>query len=45
MFAYYSAIQVEGYESMKEGDQVSFDIVQGDKGLQADQVILAKRSS
>jgi cold shock protein len=38
VFVHFSSIQDEGYKSLKEGDQVSFDIVQGDKGPQADKV-------
>ena len=40
VFAHFSAIQKDGYRSLKEGDAVSFDIVQGEKGPQADQVMV-----
>ena len=38
VFVHFSAIQLDGYKSLKEGDDVEFDIVQGDKGPLADQV-------
>ncbi len=43
VFTHYSAIQTDGYKSLKEGDAVSFDIIQGEKGPQADQVKLVKK--
>ena len=39
VFVHYTAIQTDGYKSLKEGDDVEFDIVQGDTGPQADQVM------
>jgi CspA family cold shock protein len=39
VFVHYSAIQLDGYKTLKEGDEVEFDIVQGQKGPQADSVI------
>ena len=35
VFAHFTAIQGEGYRSLEEGQKVSFDIVEGAKGLQA----------
>lgn len=38
VFVHYSAVKSEGYKSLQEGDQVEFEIVQGQKGPQADAV-------
>lgn len=38
VFAHFSSIRKNGYKTLKEGEAVSFDIVQGDKGPQADNV-------
>jgi cold shock protein len=35
VFVHHSAIQAEGYRSLTEGQRVEFEVVQGDKGLQA----------
>jgi CspA family cold shock protein len=37
----FSAITMEGYKSLQEGQRVEFEVVQGDKGLQAANVQLA----
>jgi CspA family cold shock protein len=35
VFVHYSAINAQGFRSLKEGQRVSFEVVQGPKGLQA----------
>lgn len=40
VFVHYSSIQKDGYKSLKEGEPVEFDIIEGEKGPQADQVVL-----
>ena len=38
VFVHYSSIQGDGYKTLKEGEAISFDIVAGAQGPQADQV-------
>ncbi len=35
IFVHYSAISMDGYKTLKQGEEVQFEVVQGDKGLQA----------
>ena len=39
VFVHYSAIQLEGYKTLAEGQAVSFEMEQGPKGLQAVNVV------
>ncbi|MBI5182425.1 MAG: cold-shock protein [Nitrospirae bacterium] len=41
VFVHYSAVQTDGYKSLKEGQTVEFEIVQGPKGPQAANVTAA----
>ena len=38
LFAHFSAINMNGFKSLKEGEKVSFDVVQGPKGKQASNI-------
>jgi CspA family cold shock protein len=35
VFVHHTAIQMEGFRTLKEGDRVEFEVTQGPKGLQA----------
>ncbi len=35
VFVHFTAINMEGYKTLTEGQRVEFEVVQGDKGLQA----------
>ncbi|MGH3934917.1 MAG: cold-shock protein [Pseudonocardiaceae bacterium] len=38
VFAHFSAIQAQGYRTLEENQRVEFEITQGPKGPQADQI-------
>jgi CspA family cold shock protein len=40
IFVHYSNIKSEGYKTLTEGDPVSFDVVDGEKGPRAENVVL-----
>ncbi|MDQ0178241.1 cold-shock protein CspD [Bacillus chungangensis] len=39
VFVHFSAISGEGYKTLEEGQRVEFDIVEGQRGPQADNVV------
>ncbi len=39
VFVHFSAIQGEGFKTLNEGQKVSFDVVNGEKGQQAANVV------
>jgi CspA family cold shock protein len=41
VFVHFSAISMEGFKTLSEGQEVEFEIRQGDKGLQAANVTRA----
>jgi len=41
VFVHFSAIEMDGYKSLSEGQTVEFEVKQGPKGLQADKVTAA----
>ncbi|ROS73391.1 cold-shock protein [Cellulomonas sp. PhB143] len=38
VFAHYSAIQTQGYRTLEENQRVEFDVTQGPKGPQAENI-------
>lgn len=39
VFIHYSAIQTDGYKTLHEGEVVSYEIIKGEQGFQADNVV------
>lgn len=39
VFVHFSAIQEEGFKTLEEGQAVEFEIVEGDRGPQAENVV------
>lgn len=42
VFAHFSQINSEGFKSLAEGQTVSYDVVKGQKGLQAENITIVK---
>jgi CspA family cold shock protein len=42
VFVHFSAVQQDGFKSLKTGEKVEFEIVQGPKGPQAANVVKAE---
>lgn len=45
VFVHYSAIREKGYRTLREGEQVEFDIKMGPRGPQAENVVRLEESS
>lgn len=39
VFVHFSAIQTDGFKTLEEGQSVKFDVVEGNRGLQAANVV------
>ena len=44
VFVHHSSIMGKGYKSLNEGDQVSFDLISGEKGFRAQNVEIKSRA-
>ncbi len=42
LFVHFSAVQADGYRSLNEGDEVTFDVGEGAKGPQAQNVVVTR---
>ena len=38
VFAHFSQIQKDGFKTLEEGQEVEFNVVEGEKGLQAEDI-------
>ena len=38
LFAHFSAIKMDGFKTLKQGQRVTFDLKEGEKGRQADNI-------
>ncbi|WP_439134569.1 cold-shock protein [Pseudomaricurvus sp.] len=43
LFAHYSSINMEGYKTLKAGQMVTFDVIEGAKGLHATNIQLPSK--
>ena len=41
VFAHFSQIQKDGFKTLEEGQEVEFEVVEGEKGLQAEDITIA----
>jgi CspA family cold shock protein len=44
VFVHHSQINAPGYRTLDEGDTIEFDIVEGPKGLQAENVFIVQKA-
>jgi len=40
VFAHYSQIKKDGFKTLEEGQSVEFNVVEGQKGLQAEEIVI-----
>lgn len=45
VFVHHTAIQMDGYRKLEEGDVVEFEIVEGRKGPQASEVTIVRQAN
>lgn len=45
VFAHFTAISMDGYKTLKQGQEVNFDLVEGPRGLQATKIYPAVPTS
>ncbi len=45
VFVHYSSISGDGYKSLDEGDPVTFEVVEGEKGPRAENVVAGSASA
>ncbi|MDD5458945.1 MAG: cold shock domain-containing protein [Phycisphaerae bacterium] len=45
VFVHYASISGDGYKTLVEGDTVVFDVVEGEKGFRAENVVAKKASA
>lgn len=45
IFVHYSSIQGDGYKTLDQGEEVTFDIVQGERGPQATNIVRTKKAA
>jgi CspA family cold shock protein len=43
VFVHYSSVMMDGFKTLEEGQRVSFEILQGEKGLKANNVEILRR--
>lgn len=44
IFVHFTGIEMDGFKTLKEGQKVQFDIVEGARGLQATNVVLSEET-
>ena len=45
IFAHFSAISMEGYKTLKAGQEVTFEVIEGEKGLHATDITPAAKAA